>query len=244
MRTLHGLGYSGWTEKARWALDHHRVAYRYREHLPLIGELGLRWRTPRGVRPSVPQLVDEGGAITGSFHIAKRAEEVGQGAPLFPQHAAELITRWEDTSDSVLGVARAQVVVGLLQNRRAQQDSLPAFVPGWLRGVMAPSARLGARFIARKHQAASDVEGAIQATVVPALERLRAELGGRPYLKDGFTYADINAAAMLQMLRPAEDRYMPLGAGTREVWTNEPLAARFPDLLEWRDALYAKHRGP
>jgi glutathione S-transferase len=37
---------------------------------------------------------------------------------------------------------------------------------------------------------------------------------------------------------------MPLGAGTREVWTNASLAARYPDLLEWRDALYAKHRKP
>ncbi len=244
MRTLYGLGYSGWTEKARWALDHHRVAYRYREHMPLIGELGLRWRTPRGVRPSVPQLVDEGGTLTGSFNIAKRTEAVGQGAPLFPPHAEALIVSWEETSDAVLRVGRAQVIAGILRNRKAQLESLPGFVPGWLRGVMAPSARMGARFIASKHQAASDVETAIQQTVVPALERLRAELGGRPYLKDGFTYADINAAAMLQLLRPAEDRFMPLGAGTREVWTNESLASRFPDLLEWRDALYAKHRKP
>ncbi|WP_164017628.1 glutathione S-transferase family protein [Pyxidicoccus trucidator] len=244
MRTLHGIGYSGWTEKARWALDHHRVAFRYREHVPLTGELGLRWRTPRGVRPSVPQLADEGGVITGSFNIAKRAEEVGQGAPLFPQDALELISRWEETSDRVLGVARAQFITGLLRNPRAQKESLPSFVPGWLGGVMAPSVRMGANFIARKHKAAFDVEGAIQQTVVPALEQLRAELGGRPYLKGGFTYADINAAAMLQMLRPAEDRYMPLGAGTREVWTNAPLADRFPDLLEWRDGLYAKHRKP
>jgi glutathione S-transferase len=244
MRTLYGLGYSGWTEKARWALDHHRVTYRYREHTPLIGEVGLRWRTPRGVRPSVPQWVDEGGVITGSFHIAKRAEAVGQGAPLFPPAAEALIARWEETSERVLGVARAQVLSAMLRNRKVQEELLPGFVPGWLRGAMAPSARLGVRFIARKHQAASDVEAAIQQHVVPALETLRAELGGRPYLHDGFTYADINAAGMLQMLRPADDRFMPLSAGTREVWTNEPLAARFPDLLEWRDALYAKHRKP
>jgi glutathione S-transferase len=244
MRTLYGLGYSGWTEKARWALDHHRVTYRYREHTPLIGELGLRWRTARGVHPSVPLLVGEGEAVTGSFHIAKRAEAVGQGAPLFPADAAELIARWEETSDRVLGVARAHVVSGVLHNRRAQEESLPAFVPGWLRGLMAPSARLGARFIARKHQATSDVEAAIEQTVVPALEKLRTELGGRPYLKDRFTYADINAAAMLQLLRPADDRYMPLGPGTREVWTHATLGARFPDLLAWRDDLYAKHRKP
>jgi glutathione S-transferase len=244
MRTLYGIGYSGWTEKARWALDHHRVAYRYREHTPLMGELGLRWRTARGVYPSVPLLVGGGDAITGSFNIAKRAEELGQGAPLFPSDAAALISRWEETGDRVLGVARAQLIAGLRENRRAQEEILPSFVPGWLRGLMVPSARLAARFIVRKHQVVTDVETSIQQTVVPALEQLRVELWGRPYLKDRLTYADITAAAMLQMLRPVEDRYMRLGAGTREVWTNALLAARYPDLLEWRDALYAKHRKP
>ncbi|MFP2927312.1 glutathione S-transferase family protein [Pyxidicoccus sp. 3LG] len=244
MRTLYGLGYSGWTEKARWALEHHRVPHRYREHTPLLGEPALRWRTQKGVKPSVPLLVDEDGAITGSFFIAQRAEALGQGAPLFPPDATETIARWEDTSERVLHVGRAQVVAGLAHNRKAQLESLPAFLPGWLRGLMAPSARMGASFIARKHSATSDVDAAIRDTVIPALEILRAELAGRPYLRDGFTYADVTAAAMLQLLRPADDRYMPLGPGTREVWTNETLAARFPDLLEWRDALYAKHRKP
>jgi glutathione S-transferase len=244
MRTLHGIGYSGWTEKARWALDHHRVPYRFREHTPLIDELALRWRTPRGVRPSVPQLVDEGGVITGSFHIAKRAEALGQGTPLFPPASEDTTARWEETSDRVLAVARAHVITSLLQNPRAQRESLPAFIPGALQGLMLPAARLGARFVGRKHRARADVDAAIQEVVVPALDRLRAELGGRPYLKDRFTYADINAAAMLQLLRPAEDRFMPIGPGTREVWSHAGLAARFPDLLQWRDDLYARHRQP
>ncbi|MCY1019226.1 glutathione S-transferase N-terminal domain-containing protein [Pyxidicoccus sp. MSG2] len=242
MRTLYGLRYSSWTEKALWALDHHRVSFRYREHMPLIGEALLRWRTPKGVHPSVPMLLDEDGAITGSFNIAKRAEALGSGAPLFPPEAAELNARWEETGDRVLKVARAHVLVGMLQNPRAQRESLPGFVPGFLRGMMAPSTKLGVRFIARKHQAASDVDAAIQETVVPALERLRAELGGRPYLAAGFAYADINGAAMLQFLRPPDDRYLPVGPGTREVWSHAALAERFADLLEWRDGLYAKHR--
>jgi glutathione S-transferase len=244
MRTVYGLRYSSWTEKALWALEHHRVPHRYREHMPLLGELALRWRTPKGVHPSVPMLLDEDGAVTGSFNIAKRAEALGQGAPLFPPESAGLITRWEETSDAALKVARAHVLVGLLQNRQAQKESLPGFVPGFLKGLMAPSARMGARFIARKHQAAADVDGAIQQTVVPALEKLRAELGGRPYLAGGFTYADINGAAMLQFVRPLDARYLDIGPGTREIWSHAALAARFPDLLEWRDALYAKHRLP
>lgn len=242
MRTFYGLRYSSWTEKALWALEHHRVSFRYREHTPLIGEPLLRWRTPKGVHPSVPMMLDEGGAITGSFNVAKRAEALGQGAPLFPPEAAELIARWEETGDRVLHVARSRVLVGMLQNPRAQRESLASAVPGFLLGLLAPSAKLGVRFVARKHRAASDVEAAIRETVVPALEQLRTGLRGRPYLGDGFTYADINAAAMLQFVRPPDERYLPIGPGTREVWTHASLAARYPDLLEWRDGLYAKHR--
>ena len=39
---LIGIGYSPWTEKARWALDHHGIDYRYSEHLILFGMLPLR----------------------------------------------------------------------------------------------------------------------------------------------------------------------------------------------------------
>ncbi|WP_226994123.1 glutathione S-transferase N-terminal domain-containing protein [Myxococcus hansupus] len=129
MRTLYGLSYSGWTEKARWALDHHRVAYRYHEHLPLLGEPLLRWRTPRGTRPAVPLLIDDGEAFPGSFTIARRAEELGQGEPLFSAADLPAIQRWEADSEQVLSAARARVVARLIQNPQAQAESLPAFLP-------------------------------------------------------------------------------------------------------------------
>ncbi|QRN98183.1 glutathione S-transferase C-terminal domain-containing protein [Archangium violaceum] len=243
-RTFVGLSYSGWTEKARWALDHHRVSYRYREHIPLLGEPWLRRHTQPGVRPSVPLLLDEAGPLTGSFAIARRAEEMGRGEPLFPADASETIARWEDVSERVLGVARAYVVARLPRNRRAQAESLPSFLPAWARGLFAPSATMAARFLARKHHAPADVDAAISATVIPAFEQLRAALGGRAYLRDRFTYADITAAVMLQFVRPVDDAYLPLGPGTRELWSHADLATRFPELLAWRDDLYAKHRRP
>ncbi|ATB50826.1 glutathione S-transferase family protein [Corallococcus macrosporus] len=244
MRTLHGISYSPWTEKARWALDHHGVAYRYREHLPLIGEPLLRWRTPRGVKPAVPLLIDDGEPFAGSFVIARRAEELGQGAPLFPAADLPVIQRWEEESDQVLSAARAKVVAALLESRQAQADSLPAFLPVGLRSLLAPSAKLGARFVARKHQTPTDIDAFLQEKVVPALERLREALGGRPYLLSRFSYADVTAALMLQFVRAVDDGYLPLKPGTRAVWSDAALAARFPDLLAWRDGLYAKHRRP
>ncbi|MCP3099787.1 glutathione S-transferase N-terminal domain-containing protein [Myxococcus sp. K15C18031901] len=244
MRTLHGIGYSPWTEKSRWALDHHRVEYRYREHTPLIDELALRWRTPKGTHPSVPQLSEDTGVTTGSFAIARRAEAQGQGSPLFPEQALPTIQRWEAVSDRVLAIGRSSVVRRMAGNPAFQRESLPGFIPKALRGLFAPSAALGARFIARKHRADPDPEASLRETVVPALEQLRAELKGRPYLEGGFTYADITACAMLQLAVPAADTWLPLGPATRETWRHEPLVAAFADLVEWRDALYAKHRRP
>ena len=43
-RTLYGLSLSPWTERARWALDHHGVAYDYHEHVPMLGEVLLRMK--------------------------------------------------------------------------------------------------------------------------------------------------------------------------------------------------------
>ena len=38
MNELYGLSYSPWTEKARWALLHHRILFRYVEHAPMRDE--------------------------------------------------------------------------------------------------------------------------------------------------------------------------------------------------------------
>ncbi|MFP2899465.1 glutathione S-transferase C-terminal domain-containing protein [Corallococcus sp. 4LFB] len=244
MRTLVGLTSSGWTEKARWALDHHRVAYRYQDYVPLIQERWLRKQVAPGVRPSVPLLVGPPQPAThGSFAIAKRVEELGQGSALFPAAHLDAITAWNDTSEEVLDAARAYAMPRMLTISRAQAEALPKFVPGFLRPLFAPTARLGMRYVVKKHQVADGSPEAIEAAVAPAYEKLRAALGGRPYLLGtAFTYADITTAVMLVLLGPPADRHLPMGPGTREVWTHPGLAARFPDLLAWRDALYDKHR--
>jgi glutathione S-transferase len=85
MRTLYGLSQSPWTEKARWALDHHSVAYRYHEHVPVLGELLLRAKArsrPRGTKASVPLLTDGDAVLCSSLAIARHAESIGRGDPL------------------------------------------------------------------------------------------------------------------------------------------------------------------
>ncbi|MCZ7687620.1 MAG: glutathione S-transferase domain-containing protein [Sandaracinaceae bacterium] len=77
---LIGLAYSPWSIKAKWALDHHAIPYRYTHHLPMLGEPLLRLRTGRlEGRVSVPLLVTDAGPIEGSFEIARFAERERRG---------------------------------------------------------------------------------------------------------------------------------------------------------------------
>ena len=73
MSDLYGIAYSPWTMKARWALDHHKIPYRYREHLILFGMPELRWRLKKPFGDiTVPLLVNGGGnSVMDSFEIAR-----------------------------------------------------------------------------------------------------------------------------------------------------------------------------
>jgi len=243
-RTLFGLRVSPWTERARWALDHHRVAYTYHEHMPLIGELLLR-RKARTSKASVPLLSDEDDVVMGSLAIAKHAERRLGGSPLFPQGKEDEIDRWADVAERVTAAGRDRLLFRMIASPKAQAESLPSFVPSGLRGALAPSAGMAIRFLARKYRSGDDL-GAIEArseeTIRPLLEETREAIkdGGYVLTKDCFTFADIALASSLQVLRPRME--MTIGPATREAWTNEKLADEFEDLVAWRDTVYAKHR--
>jgi glutathione S-transferase len=243
MRTLYGLAQSPWTEKARWALDHHRVSYRYHEHVPLLGEVFLRLKArkrPRGTRASVPLLVDGGEVFTSSLAIARHAERVGRAAPLFPAGDDEEVERWAAVSDRIIDVGRAQVLHGLRASREARREALPSFIPGPLRGALAPMATSASWFLGAKYQVPRDPEAMANAELRPRLDEVRRALDAGPYLRGGFSFADLAIAASLQALRPREGS--ALGPATRAIWANEAVAVEYKDLLAWRDGVYAKHR--
>ena len=244
MRTLYGLSQSPWTEKARWALDHHSIAYRYHEHVPLLGEVLLRMKAhgrPKGTKASVPLLADGKDAFCSSFAIARHADAIGRGDELFPKGQDDATARWADLSDRIIDAGRASVLAGLRVNRAAQREALPPFIPGALRGAFAPMALTASWFLGAKYGASRDPHAVAESVLGPALDEVRAALaGGRPYLLDEFTFADLAVGASLQAVRPRAAS--PFGPGTREIWSNEDLAGRYGDLLAWRDAIYAKHR--
>jgi glutathione S-transferase len=238
---LYGMSFSPYSEKARWALDHHRVPYAWGEHVPMVGELPLRMRAGRlRGKVSVPLAVDGDTVLRDSLAIAKHADRVGAGSPLFPDHGA--VDAWNERSDAALGAGRVLFVARSVEDREALRESLPGWVPGPLRGAMTPLAASATRFIARKYGADAVAQAEAMATMREALGALRAALSGRSSVLEGFSYADIAMAVVLQMVSPVDSAYVPLGPARRRAWTEPTLAKDYADLVEWRDGLYASRR--
>jgi glutathione S-transferase len=241
MRRLIGLSYSPWSLKARWALDHHRVPYRWREYLPMLGEPLLQARLRRR-RVTVPVLIDEAGVHDDSFDIARRAEAVGQGAPLFPDALTDAISRWNQTSEDVCAAGRALTTARVLADPAALAESVP--VPPALRRPLRGVATAGARFLTRKYGLREVDEDAALDTIGLALEAVREALAdGRAYLEGPLTYADFALAVSLQFVQPVAGTYVHLGPASRRCWTRDGLAQAYPDVLAWRDQVFARHWG-
>src|SRR5690606_13596911 len=160
MIQLYAESFAPWCEKARWALDHHRVAYRYTEHVPMVGELRLRLaaRKLRGV-VTVPLLVTGSGVLMDSVAIARAAEGLG-GPPekgpqtLFPEGEAQALAQWNLWSEIVMTSGRALLLGRMLRHPEAREQ-LPPFVPKGFRPMLQPLAAQGTRFLVRKNTASS-----------------------------------------------------------------------------------------
>jgi glutathione S-transferase len=242
--TLITLAHSGWSEKARWALDHHHIEYVEKTHTPMLGEPALRWRLRHTSGPrSVPVLITDHETVAGSFDIAQHAERHGTGAPLFRRGEEDVARRWNDQSDRAMRAGRTLVTHRTAEDAEAQREALPAGIPRALRRPMGPAAALAVRFIQKKYDVPDDQDAA-RDELRAVLGELRGALAdGRRYLAgDALGYADLAMATTLQFIRPVDTGIVPLGPATRRVWTDLELASDFTDLLEWRDQLYARHR--
>lgn len=242
---LYQMHYSPWSERARWALDHHHLAHEKAEHVPVLGVPVLRVaaRRPTG-RVSVPLLIDGDEVVMGSFEIAQHAERKGSGEPLFPPGEAAAIERWNQVGDGMLDAGRVLIALHIGQDREAQREATPGFVPEGLKGAVAAGAGVVSSLLARKYGFSGVSDATARAQAREGLLKLRSALGsGKTHLVgDAFSYADLLMAASLQFLRPVADLYMPIGPATRRCWSNPDLADEFADLLAWRDRIYAEHR--
>lgn len=242
--TLIALSYSPWSERARWALDHHRMSYREVEHVPMLGGPWLRLRTKRLVgKTTVPVLVDGREAIFDSFRIAQRAEAAGGGSPLFPTALFAQIEGWNRSSEAILQAGRARLIGRTLADRGALREALPPVFPDAVRPAMESMARVGAHFIAAKYGTRRSSDATHLDVMRTELSRLREVVGATgKYVLGAFSFADIAMAVAMQMVAPVSDDYLRIGPATRSVWTEPELAAEFSDLLVWRDWVYSEHR--
>lgn len=239
--------FAPWCERARWALDHHGLTYREVEQVPLVSELTLRIAARRPLRRvTVPLLVHGGTRLMDSDEIARYAERLGTEMPLFPIGHDRDIARWMETSEALMVAGRAMLLPRIANTTDALREQLPALIPGPLRPALAWVAALAVRHLMSKYDVRAEDDAHHDAASRVCLDRLRNALARRAgYLVgDTLSYADVTMAAALQFVRPVDDRWIALGPATREVWTNHRLAADYPDLLAWRDQLYARARGP
>lgn len=242
--TLLQLAFSPWSERARWALDARGIAHDTVEYQPLLGELHLRWLRRAAGGASVPVLRTADGAICDSLDIARWANTQGTGPDLFPAARADELAAIGDAADRALAAGRARALRRMAASPEALQEQVPWFLR-WSGPVARAVAKAGTLRTLGKYGAADD--DTARAGLLRALDDLRAhlargvEVDGVRTLLGGFTWADITAAQALAFVQPPREG-LRIGPGTRAAFTDPYVAAVSPDLLAWRDALYARHR--
>jgi glutathione S-transferase len=240
MAHLIHLPHSPWSERARWALDHHRIAYTTSTFLPMLSVplVRLKLRRLRG-RITVPILFDGAAVFEDSHDIALHAEAHGTGTPLFPDGGHAVIEDWHARADAALEAGRSLATRRTAADSEAQLEALPHGSPRQL----VPVAALGVRYFVHKYALADRTDALDRQLLRDTLHALRDGLGGRPHLiGDRLSYADILAAMVFQFVTPVADHYIRMGAATRRARANPDLADEFADLVAWRDRLYAEHR--
>lgn len=242
---LIGLSYSPWTEKARWALDHHRLSYRYREHLILFGEISLciRLRCSLG-KVTVPALFDGKVRLSDSCQIARYANERGEGEDLFPANRYKEIEECNSWSEAALSAGRALLIDRMKNDSEARREALPPWIPRSLQVAFGFLASIGLSYVDRSFGASANPPETNRQELRKILSRLRTVLDRSKtgYLLERFSYADIAMAAIFQVVDPVSDRFVPLGPATRRCFTDDPLRREFQDLIEWRNGIYERYR--
>lgn len=240
---LFGLAYSPWTERARWALDHHRIDYFYEEHVPMLGEPWLRWNA-RGSglpRASVPLLRTDGRAIGDSVAIMAWADSVGRGESL--RADTDHTRSWADRIELGVHAVRSRVTAAILADPEAQRESAQAAVPASLAGVFSPLAAMGARFIASKYNVDLRAVDAARRQCRETLLLIRGTLdGGFHLVGHSLSAVDLMAATFVQGIQPVSARHLALTPAVYRAWCDAELAEEFEDIVKWRDEMYRKHR--
>ena len=243
-RKLVSLHVSPWSQRAKWALDHHRLAYEVVEHMPIVGERRLRRLVgPNKPRATVPVLLAGAEVVSESWDIAVYADREGKGAKLIPPEHEGRIRNWVAVADEAANAGRALVLAAILASEPALDEQAPPLIPTWLRFPLRPLARAATKAFVRKYELRLEESDAQTGALRSALDRLRSGLAASsPYLEGSFSYADIAMATLIQGICPVDNRFVKIGPATRAAWTHRSLATDYEDLIAWRDGLYESRR--
>jgi glutathione S-transferase len=235
---------SHYAEKARWALDYKHVAHVRRSLLP--GPHISRMKKMTG-QTAVPVLELDGAIIFDSTRIIAAIEKAYPEPPLYPaeREARKRALELENYFDEELGPYIRQWGYFMLLPYSSTITALFTSQAGvgkrlFMRALF-PLVRPLMRSKMKVYPA--EAEAARNRTVA-AMDRIARELQPSGYLVgDGFTVADLTAAALLwPLVMPKEFPYkLP-------ATTSPPMALARADLaehpaLKWAAGIYAKHRG-
>lgn len=241
MMELIGISISPYSDRCKWVLKHHRMAYRYTEHTLLFGIPSLRLRLKRFTGDiTAPALIDGQTRIFDSYKISQYIDSQGGGPKLFAPQSFTAIEHWNRVSEEICDDGRAFTNIKVSQDPEAQALLLPKFVPRAFRKSLHLLARLGTFYIAKSFAIAHENLDQRKNNLRKNLNLIRAGLPQAPggfLIGDQLSYADISVACCLQMIKPAAGTYVDKNEATRRCWTHPDLATEFKDLLAWRDRI-------
>lgn len=193
------ISFSHYCDKARWGLEHHRIAFSRRSHLPLLTRLLGRWRA--GIWHTVPILLLEDEAIAGSDAILEWADAKSQDPSLSLYPSAQLAETkaWISMFDLKLGPATRRILYYHIL------DCVPLVHDLFLTDLSAPEKILGKPFLPLLRKAIRKGLKVDQKGVERSRQQLRAACeevekalsdGRRYLLGNHFTAADLSFAAL------------------------------------------------
>jgi glutathione S-transferase len=234
---------SHYNEKVRWALDFKGIAHRRRVLGP--NYLIRAWRaTGQG---KLPILWLDGSAIADSTRIIAALEGRYPEPPLYPLDAAARLRALalENDLDETLGPAlRAAIVTPLFG--KDPDIALRVLTTGMPKAyqTLRPLLRIFPSFYRFRHKISEANLEKDRAVVAAALERIEQERQGHAYLVgDGFTVADLTAAALLgALLQPPEIQY-PLQVELPSYLQDYRTTLLRHPAAQWAAGIYRLHRG-
>jgi glutathione S-transferase len=241
---LYHLQISHYNEKARWALDYKGVAHVRRAPPPMMHTV---WAYAMTRGATFPVLAIDGQKIGDSTWIIEALERRYPEPPLYPAGEAERrrALELEDFFDEELGPhIRRAMFAEMTRDKDAMALAAAPRAGRAAHMVWRATAPAAAPILRLRFGINPDTAQVGRAKTLAALDRVSSELESSGYLVgDGFTVADLTAAALLMpLVRPPEAEYLPTGPYPAAVDEWRESASTHP-AFEWVEDMYRRHRG-